>query len=87
MITSLRAGEIDIAIGLTEGWTAGLVGKDQIGKAKEVEKGKWDNGYAIVGQLVVNPLRWAIVTGRKRGEINGVSDLEGGKVGVSRMGR
>ena len=46
MITSLRAGEIDVGIGLTEGWVAGL------GKT-EVES---DGGYKIVGTYVQTPL-------------------------------
>jgi hypothetical protein len=46
MITALRAGEIDIGIGLTEGWVAGL------GKA-DVEG---DGGYKIVGTYVETPL-------------------------------
>lgn len=81
MITSLRENEIDIGIGLTEGWVAGLVGKTQL------EKGDVDGGYKMVGQWVETPLRWAIVTGRNRNEINGVNDLKGGRVGVSRLGR
>ncbi|KAK2807119.1 hypothetical protein FQN51_004733 [Onygenales sp. PD_10] len=80
MITSLRANEIDIGIGLTEGWVAGLVGKAQLEKPGE------DGGYKIVGEWVDSPLRWAIVTGRERGEIKGVGDLKGGRVGVSRLG-
>ncbi|PGG95103.1 hypothetical protein AJ79_10260 [Helicocarpus griseus UAMH5409] len=80
MITSLRENEIDIAIGLTEGWVAGLVGKSQL------EKGEVDGGYKMVGQWVETPLRWAIVTGRNRSDINGVDDLKGGRVGVSRLG-
>jgi len=46
MITSIRAGEIDVAIGLTEGWVAGL-GKDDI---------EGDGGYKIVGTYVQTPL-------------------------------
>lgn len=45
MITALRAGEIDVGIGLTEGWVAGL------GKEKEGE-----GGYKIVGTYVETPL-------------------------------
>lgn len=44
MITSLQANEIDVGIGLTEGWVAGL-GKEG-GKA----------GYEIVGTYVETPL-------------------------------
>lgn len=46
MITSLRAGEIDVGVGLTEGWVAGL-GKDDI---------EGDGGYRIVGTYVETPL-------------------------------
>lgn len=81
MITSLRGDEIDIAIGLTEGWVAGLAGK----QASSQNFG--DGGYKIVGHWVDNPLRWAIVTGRNRDEVNGVSDLQGSRVGISRPGR
>lgn len=81
MITSLRQNEIDVAIGLTEGWVAGLVGKPQL------EKGEKDGGYKLVGQWVETPLRWAIVTGHDRKDIQSVNDLKGGRVGVSRLGR
>ena len=46
-----------------------------------------DGGYKVVGHWVDNPLRWAIVTGRDRDEITGVSDLKDKRVGVSRLGR
>ncbi|OJJ95485.1 hypothetical protein ASPACDRAFT_36202 [Aspergillus aculeatus ATCC 16872] len=80
MITSLRDQEIDLAIGLTEGWVAGLVGKQQAPKPAATD------GYKIVGHWVDTPLRWAIVTGRERETIRGVEDLKGGRVGVSRLG-
>ncbi|KAI6711965.1 hypothetical protein PZA11_005201 [Diplocarpon coronariae] len=75
MITSLRSGEIDVAIGLTEGWVAGL-GKEDV---------EGDGGYRIVGTYVETPLCWAISTGSKR-TISSVSDLKDGKIGVSRIG-
>lgn len=81
MITSLRSNEIDIGIGLTEGWVAGLAGKQQS------QQNPADGGYKVIGHWVDNPLRWAIVTGRNRDEVNGVSDLQGQRVGVSRLGR
>ncbi|EAS31086.3 uncharacterized protein CIMG_06565 [Coccidioides immitis RS] len=81
MITSLRQNEIDIGIGLTEGWVAGLVGKEQVEKGPDA-----DGGYKVVGQWVETPLRWAIVTGRQRANIDSVDDLKGGRVGVSRLG-
>lgn len=46
MITAIQAGEIDVAIGLTEGWVAGL-GKGDI---------EGDGGYRIVGTYVDSPL-------------------------------
>ena len=48
MITALRAGEIDVGIGLTEGWVAGL------GKAQE--QGDRDGGFKLVGTYVETPL-------------------------------
>ena len=46
MITALRSGEIDVGIGLTEGWVAGLGKGDMEG----------DGGYKIVGTYVDSPL-------------------------------
>jgi hypothetical protein len=77
MITSLRSDSIDLAIGLTEGWVAGLLGP----------QGQREKGYKIVGRWVQSPLRWAIVTGRSRNDVNSVADLQNHrKVGVSRLG-
>lgn len=81
MITSLREKEIDIGIGLTEGWVAGLAGKAQ------AQKDAATGGYKMVGQWVDTPLRWAIVTGRKRDDIQTVADLKDKRVGISRPGR
>ncbi|PSN74507.1 periplasmic binding protein-like II [Corynespora cassiicola Philippines] len=77
MVTALQAGEIDIGVGLTEGWIAAL------GKAQAA---KHDAGFRIVGTYVETPLCWAISTGARRADINGVADLKGKKVGVSRIG-
>lgn len=76
MITALRADEIDIGIGLTEGWVAGLGKEDTPG----------DGGYRLIGTYVETPLCWAISTGAQRPEITSVSSLKGGKIGVSRIG-
>lgn len=76
MITALRAREIDVAIGLTEAWVAGLGKEDTPG----------DGGYRIVGTYVETPLCWAISTGAKRPEINSISSLKGAKIGISRFG-
>ncbi|KAI0422022.1 hypothetical protein F5X98DRAFT_326586 [Xylaria grammica] len=76
MITAIRAGEIDIGIGLTEAWVAGLGKEDAPG----------DGGYRIVGTYVETPLCWAISTGAKRPEITSVDSLNGSKIGISRIG-
>ena len=74
MITSLQSNEIDIGIGLTEGWITAL-GKQE-GAA----------GFKLVGTYVETPLCWAISTGIDR-ELNSDKELEGKKIGVSRVGR
>lgn len=76
MITALRAKEIDIGVGLTEGWIAGLGKEDLPG----------DGGYRLVGTYVDTPLCWAISTGAQRPEITSIESLRGGKIGVSRIG-
>ncbi|KAF4120601.1 hypothetical protein GMORB2_3039 [Geosmithia morbida] len=76
MVTAIRAGEIDIGIGLTEGWIAGL-GKEGV---------EGDGGYRLVGTYVETPLCWAISTGADRPEITSVSSLAGRRIGVSRIG-
>ena len=78
MITSLQSNEIDVGIGLTEGWVAGL------GKAQVESK---DAGYKMVGTYVKTPLCWAISTGANREDITEVEGLNGAKMGVSRIGR
>lgn len=77
MVTALQSGEIDIAVGLTEGWVAGIC------KAQAAQK---DAGFKIVGTYVDTPLRWAISTGTERADLNSIEDLRGKKVGVSRIG-
>ncbi|KAH3991952.1 hypothetical protein HBI56_207490 [Parastagonospora nodorum] len=76
MVTALQAGEIDIGVGLTEGWIAAM------GKAQAAKE---DAGFRAVGTYVETPLCWAISTGAKR-ELAGIEDLKGKKVGVSRIG-
>jgi ABC-type nitrate/sulfonate/bicarbonate transport system substrate-binding protein len=78
MIQSLQAKEIDVGIGLTEGWVAGL------GKLKDTTIDKLP--YRIVGTYVETPLCWAISSGSDRPDIKDVADLEGKKIGVSRIG-
>jgi len=76
MVQALQAGEIDIGVGLTEGWVAAL------GKAQSA---KTDAGFKVVGTYVETPLCWAISTGAKR-KLGGVEGLRGKKIGVSRIG-
>ena len=78
MINALQSNEIDIGIGLTEGWIAGL------GKAHTEAR---DAGYKLVGRYVETPLCWAISTGIEREELSDPKALKGKKVGVSRIGR
>jgi ABC-type nitrate/sulfonate/bicarbonate transport system substrate-binding protein len=77
MVTALQAGEIDIGVGLTEGWIAAL------GKAQAAKE---DAGFRVVGTYVETPLCWAISTGARREELTCIQDLKGKKVGVSRIG-
>lgn len=77
MVTALQSGEIDVGVGLTEGWVAAL------GKAQAV---KQDVGFKVVGTYVETPLCWAISAGARRDDLNSEDDLKGKKVGVSRIG-
>lgn len=88
MITSLRSREIDVGIGLTEGWVAGL-GRKRDPSTNQIKSGE---GYKLLGTYVESPLCWAISTGIKRKELKSVEDLKDAKrgekvkMGVSRFG-
>ncbi|KAI9658729.1 MAG: hypothetical protein M1821_002289 [Bathelium mastoideum] len=73
MVQALNAAELDVGIGLTEGWVAAL--------GKQGKKA----GFKLVGTYVETPLCWAISTGAKR-DIRSVEELKGKKAGVSRIG-
>lgn len=75
LIQSLNSNEIDIAIGLTEAFVRGIVDTDPGDKPK----------YQIVGTYVKSPLNWAVSTGISR-NLHSLDELEGGKIGVSRIG-
>ena len=77
MVAALQSREIDVALGLTEGWIAAM------GRALMVGK---DAGFRLVGTYVQSPLCWSISTGAKRDDITAVADLKGKTAGVSRMG-
>lgn len=72
LIKLLNSKEVDIAIGLTEGFIA------------DVANG--NVAYKIIDTYVKSPLCWAISTGIDRDDINTPSDLQGKKIGVSRIG-
>jgi hypothetical protein len=63
--------------GLTEGFVADL-SKSQLAYEKTT--------YGLAGTFVESPLCWAIVTGARRKGIDSVADLQGKRVGVSRIG-
>lgn len=74
MITALQSHELDVAIGLTEGFVTALGNQGE------------GAGFKLVGTYVETPLCWAISTGANR-ELRDVKMLEGKKIGVSRIGR
>jgi hypothetical protein len=78
MIQSLKSGEIDVGIGLTEAFVAGLASSH-----KDVPDSRLP--YRIIGSYVASPLCWAISAGAKSG-ISNVEQLRNGKIGVSRIG-
>ncbi|KAL8787378.1 MAG: hypothetical protein Q9213_002261 [Squamulea squamosa] len=84
MVTALRAGELDIAIGLTEGWVAAIA-KDPP-TDQTTDKSLNSNNFMLVGTYVETPLCWAISTGHDREHIRDIQDLKGKKLGVSRIG-
>ena len=84
MILALQANEIDVAVGLTEGWVAAL-GK-AAAAAKQNGGGSAEVGFRMVGRYVDSPLCWAISTGAKRSR-NSVQFLNGSSAGISRVGR
>lgn len=83
MIEALKADKIDVGIGLTEAWVAGIA-KDRAATSSP-ETTPWQT-FHVDGTYVESPLRWALSTGANRAEISSVADLRGKKVGVSRLG-
>ncbi|KAI4849865.1 hypothetical protein E4T44_03085 [Aureobasidium sp. EXF-8845] len=76
LTASLKDNSIDVAIGLTEGFIADL-GKTNASKETPA--------YKLVGTYVESPLCWAISVGIKSA-INNENELNGKRVGVSRIG-
>lgn len=75
MVSSLQSRDIDVAIGLTEGFVAARVNQGDAA------------GFQLVGTFVETPLCWAISTGAGMEMPGGAQGLEGKKIGVSRVGR
>lgn len=75
MISALNSNELDVAIGLTEAFVRGLLADP----AKPPS-------YEIVSTYVSSPLNWAVSTGVTRDDVTSLSQLEGAKMGVSRIG-
>lgn len=78
MTAALKTAEIDVAIGLTEGFVADL--------GEEPANATSKPAYTFIGTYVQSPLRWAISVAKKS-EIRDVSEIQGKRVGVSRVGR
>ena len=75
MIASLQSYDIDVAIGLTEGFVAARANQGDAA------------GFQLVGTYVETPLCWAISSGAGRKLLGDARALEGKKIGVSRIGR
>lgn len=87
MIEAFAANEIDVGIGLTEAWVAGMA-RDHARHMKDKPDSKepWQT-FHVDGTYVESPLRWGISTGADRADVTNVKGLKGMKVGISRMGR
>lgn len=75
LISALKAGEVDIVIGLTEAFVRGI--------------SSGDKEYDVVGEYVQSPLCWSISTGKGRDDLTCIDDLKHKDVvnmGVSRIG-
>ncbi|KAK6203029.1 uncharacterized protein RJT21DRAFT_23981 [Scheffersomyces amazonensis] len=72
LVKLLNDGEVDIAIGLTEGFIADLA--------------KGNDSYKLIDTYVNSPLLWAVSTGSNRNELTKVDQLDGKSIGVSRIG-
>ena len=81
MIEAFKESRIDVGIGLTEAWVAGLANHGALVIDSATKP------YHIVSEYVSSPLRWALSTGSRRDDVRSVDDLRGRRVGVSRMGR
>ena len=84
MVEAFHRDNIDVGIGLTESWVAGMA-RDHA-RSPMASKKEWQR-FHIASTYVESPLRWALSTGGKRTDINNIQDLRHKNVGVSRIGR
>ncbi|KAL9080624.1 MAG: hypothetical protein Q9159_007567 [Coniocarpon cinnabarinum] len=83
MIEAFHRDNIDVGVGLTESWVAGMA-RDHA-RSHLPRKREWQR-FHIASSYVESPLRWALTTGATRSDINGLAELQHGKAGVSRTG-
>ncbi|KAL8737458.1 MAG: hypothetical protein Q9190_008112, partial [Brigantiaea leucoxantha] len=81
MVSSLRANELDIAIGLAEGFVTALANPPPTSSSPDEPQ-----PFKLVGTYVETPLCWAISTGVNRHDISSIDQLRRKKLGVSRIG-
>ncbi|RDB25954.1 hypothetical protein Hypma_006642 [Hypsizygus marmoreus] len=71
LISRLANDEIDVALALTDALISGIANGSK--------------AYKLVGSFVSTPLNWAVITG-KDAKFQGIPDLEGTTIGISRPG-
>ena len=74
MVQALKSSQIDVGVGLTEGWVAAMGKKETTG------------AFKMIGTYVKSPLCWAINVS-ETGNVKSVDDLVGKVIGISRFGR
>ena len=75
MVESLKSSELDVGVGLTEGWIAGMGRTETAG------------AFKMIGTYVESPLCWAINISPSSETLETKSDLAGMIMGISRFGR
>ncbi|GAA6003322.1 uncharacterized protein JCM10292_003853 [Rhodotorula paludigena] len=71
IMSAIKAGEVDLAIALTESLIAGIA--------------KQTADFKLIGTYVTSPLNWAVVVGKDT-KYQTLADLRGEKIGISRIG-
>ena len=83
MIEAFHRDKIDVGVGLTESWVAGMA-RDHA-RSHDARKKEWQR-FHIASSYVESPLRWALSTGVNRSDVTSVEKLQHSNVGVSRLG-